>query len=898
MAGAYTCEAGKDCVGVQVLSDAPLRCSSGMACPGGNFTMSWCPEGSYCPLSLGRPLECTKGSFCPDAMAEPIPCPVASQCPAGARIYSQYLYILIAAPFVLATFVLLARTLLAAAGRTLFCRRVRHDVRPGPSARGAGAAGGGAGEVAVAVSDLGTDLAALAEPAAPRALHVRFERLSVAVRGERGRETLVLRDVSGDFKPGQVTAVMGASGAGKTTLVNVLLGKLAHSKGRVLVNGAEERMARFARLVGFVPQDDVLLRALTVRETLEHAAATRLPRGATRAQRAAVVDRALETLQLASLASRLVGDELRRGLSRSERKRLNIGVELVAEPRLLFVDEPTTGLDARTSHELVEALGRIAGAGVTVVAVLHQPRYEILQMCSEVLLLGKGGFVAFQGRPDRALHYFQELGYRLEEGMNPADLFLDVLNCRAMREAAPPAALPPLSGRHLPIPSPSFRSSRHSLRLPPLGSSPALAGAGEAAGEAAGGAGGAGGELLPTTLEFLEAAARAHGVTLDPGDAPAPGEAAERERAAAAPPAGRCGSGASGGAAWRAGRACWRGRGGRCGATGGPRCGAPRASGGSSPLLRPGRAEHAARPVYLVLGIVSMLLAGSSMAAGFNGRVRYLPRLPAAVVAVCPMAVRERCATEAALGIIPTTSSVPPAPPLSLRPPARPHRPHPLLLLLLLLSPQGFYLTMILGAICAVAAVPSFANDRPLYYREVAAGCSAPAFFVAKCAFDVINVFVRAFVFCAFFVLMIGAPGGFWPWLGIVFPLCWCAYGVGYIAACVLPKERASIVAAVAGVASVITSGLSPSLAQVKDRYGPMQVLWWVSFNRWSAEGMVILALSEYRARGFDVAGPLATQGYELDNYWLDVLVPLLLGVSHRLVAFLCLRYRHREKQR
>jgi len=147
----------------------------------------------------------------------------------------------------------------------------------------------------------------------------------------------------------------------------------------------------------------------------------------------------------------IVGDETERGISGGQRKRVNIGMELVADPTVLFLDEPTSGLDASTAKEVCESLRRVTEKGMTVIAVIHQPRYEIFQMFHDVMLMGKGGKVVFSGPSEDALPYFEQLGFNCPAHSNPADFFMDLISGLKPREGHPeftPEDLPRLWETH------------------------------------------------------------------------------------------------------------------------------------------------------------------------------------------------------------------------------------------------------------------------------------------------------------------------------------------------------------------------------------------------------------------------------------------------------------------
>ena len=173
--------------------------------------------------------------------------------------------------------------------------------------------------------------------------------------------------------------------------------------------------------MGFVPQDDVMHRDLTVREVIKFYARLRLPRHFNAVVRERVIEDVIEALGLLNIEYSVIGDEAKRGISGGQRKRVNVGMEMVGDPSLLFLDEPTSGLDSTTSYDLISALSKLAKKGVNVIAVLHQPSYQLYAMFDRVLLLGNGGRTVFLGNSKDALGYFQGISFELPHMMNPAD---------------------------------------------------------------------------------------------------------------------------------------------------------------------------------------------------------------------------------------------------------------------------------------------------------------------------------------------------------------------------------------------------------------------------------------------------------------------------------------------
>lgn len=247
----------------------------------------------------------------------------------------------------------------------------------------------------------------------------------------------VLRGVSGRVASGQVLAIMGPSGCGKTTLLNMLAGRVAKSRshlsgGVVRVDGVRRVPGSFRRLAAYVAQDDVLFGELTVREHIAFAAGLRV--GAV-ADVAPVTAGLLSELRLGHVADSRIGSPLVRGVSGGERKRTAIAVELVAAPPLVFLDEPTSALDAANALVVADSLTALAAAGRAVVTTIHQPRSDIFARFNLLMLLARGGNVAYFGPSADVVTYFAGLSLPCPERVNPADFIIDLVSVR------PPGAL-------------------------------------------------------------------------------------------------------------------------------------------------------------------------------------------------------------------------------------------------------------------------------------------------------------------------------------------------------------------------------------------------------------------------------------------------------------------------
>jgi ABC-type multidrug transport system ATPase subunit len=200
-------------------------------------------------------------------------------------------------------------------------------------------------------------------------------------------EVPILKNISGTVLSGSMTTIIGPSGSGKTTLMNFLSSRSSWSSnmyidGDLFLNNFKVKsLSKYKHLIGFVPQEDILYETATVRENLEIYATMR---GIKNPQKK--VNSILKKLGLEKCADTIVGSALVRGVSGGERKRTCIGIELLGDPKILFLDEPTTGIDAHTALQVVQCLKNLNKEhNMTIVSVLHQPRQEIIELFDQVL---------------------------------------------------------------------------------------------------------------------------------------------------------------------------------------------------------------------------------------------------------------------------------------------------------------------------------------------------------------------------------------------------------------------------------------------------------------------------------------------------------------------------------
>ncbi|KAJ3126910.1 hypothetical protein HK100_010029, partial [Physocladia obscura] len=254
-------------------------------------------------------------------------------------------------------------------------------------------------------------------------MNIKFNDLKYSFGGK-----VVLNKVSGEFNAGRLIAVIGPSGAGKTTFLNTLMGKVPKTSGTITVNGVVARLSTLRQLIGYVPQDDIMMRELTVKEIILYSAKMRLPRTWSSKRVNDFVDTVINTLNLEKVAHSIIGDELKRGISGGQRKRVNIGMELAAAPLALFLDEPTSGVDSTSALQIIKTLQKLAQIGLTVVCIVHQPGEEMFKAFDDVLMLESGGKLAYSGPLKEAKIFFELQGYNFSDETNLAHSFMDILS--------------------------------------------------------------------------------------------------------------------------------------------------------------------------------------------------------------------------------------------------------------------------------------------------------------------------------------------------------------------------------------------------------------------------------------------------------------------------------------
>jgi len=252
-----------------------------------------------------------------------------------------------------------------------------------------------------------------------------------------------LQEISFSAMQGNLIGILGASGSGKTTLLNVLSGIYHPSSGNVRINGIDVHTGReeLNGVIGYIPQDDLLIEELTVFENLYFNAKLCF-RDMDEDSLKAKVDLVLSNLGLINKKNLKVGSPFNKTISGGQRKRLNIALELIREPSVLFVDEPTSGLSSRDSENVMDLLRELTLKGKLIFVVIHQPSSEIYKMFDNVIILDAGGYMVYSGNPVEAVMYFKRLDAQINShigecpvcgNVNP-ELIFNILEAKVVDE--------------------------------------------------------------------------------------------------------------------------------------------------------------------------------------------------------------------------------------------------------------------------------------------------------------------------------------------------------------------------------------------------------------------------------------------------------------------------------
>lgn len=268
-------------------------------------------------------------------------------------------------------------------------------------------------------------------------VRVTLQDVSYAVKdnrpkADRSKPLHLLQGITGHFEPGEMSALMGPSGSGKSTLLDVMAGRKTEGtmSGTLLFAGIKPTKEYLRRYTGYVEQFDTLLGILTVTEMLMYTSELKRPLKEPLSVKRQAVEETIMQLALDTCKNVKIGSPMERGISGGQAKRVNIAIALITNPRVLFLDEPTTGLDSFTANEVMVVVQRLAKAGVTVVATIHSPTSYAFSLFDSMMMLVGGRTVYFGPQGCAALTFFQESCPHIkayEKGYNDAEYLVDLI---------------------------------------------------------------------------------------------------------------------------------------------------------------------------------------------------------------------------------------------------------------------------------------------------------------------------------------------------------------------------------------------------------------------------------------------------------------------------------------
>ena len=216
-----------------------------------------------------------------------------------------------------------------------------------------------------------------------------------------------MHNLSFTLHSGELLAIMGGSGTGKTTLLSILNGTLKPQEGSITINGHDISESGTKELIGFVPQDDLLIEELTVYQNLYYTARLCFE-GLSEEEIDRRVIKTLKELGLEAVKDLKVGSPINKYISGGQRKRLNIALELIREPAVLFLDEPTSGLSSADTEKVINLLKEQTYKGKLIIVNIHQPSSDVYILFDRLWLLDRGGYPVYDGNPIDAITYFKE----------------------------------------------------------------------------------------------------------------------------------------------------------------------------------------------------------------------------------------------------------------------------------------------------------------------------------------------------------------------------------------------------------------------------------------------------------------------------------------------------------
>jgi ABC-type multidrug transport system ATPase subunit len=675
-------------------------------------------------------------------------------------------------------------------------------------------------------------------------LEVSCSNLSMKLRSNG---TTIISNISATLRPGRVFAVMGPSGSGKTSWLAALTGKAAsfgRVTGEIRINGHVGTLTdpKYKCHIGFVPQEDVMMRTLTVSENITFSALTRLPATWSRDRKLHFADSIVELLGLSHLRDAVIGDETRRGISGGQRKRVNIGIELAgkriyiaaqlyvkhfpaANPLLLFLDEPTTGLDAQASLEVAKVLRKIAGTlqlssclfitskwwgdgtadlGITVALVMHQPRFEILSAFDDLLLLANGGSAAYCGPVSDVFTYMERsFGLACPPRTNPADFLLDVVSGKSEARAS----------RDFSQLSPRSDSSPSSAETKADDDESSMV-------------------VEVTPASIVAAWATEHKKV---------GKATSPKLSSADPPLDR-----------------------------------KSVTFGELVMLFVQRSlsQQLRAPIIFILNNVLLCVAALFLAAVYFGSQPYAIPQPLQAFTGCPSAVREPCQT--CLAAVQDQ-----------------------------LLNRAIMTIIAISLVGVATFIHVFLSERVVYWRE-AASLPQPvhtlAYAIGKDIAMLPQLVFGPLVFCLAYNLLATPRASFGEYYVLFVGVYWTASAYAYLTSVLAPPSLAQLLGIVAIFCTAQFAGAQPTLTDMRTKFIPLNYLPDISYMRYALEQQYVMEVKHYAdvvlVQGLELANMVRSNfGFDLSSQWKDAGIVFAFGFALRIFAVIAMVLIDRDKK-
>ncbi|KAL5451596.1 hypothetical protein PMIN07_005463 [Paraphaeosphaeria minitans] len=716
----------------------PIVCTKGYYCPRPGDQRYLCPDKHYCPLGTESPVKCGPLSVCPSGSSREFHLDGF----VVAMILDIVLLIIVFVPLRLGV-------------SNLDFKKYRKDSQS-------------SSEEVLEVAERPTLLSIPGEHETNYpSISITYEEITFEL-SELNRP--VVSSVSGSIQRGILCGILGPSGAGKTTLMRLLMGKIEPTKGIVKVNGSQTTISRLKKLTGYVPSDDILPSHLTVYETILHACRLRGPRNWSEKQRSVATQSIMQSLGILHIQHQLVGDQLMSLISSGQRKRVSIATELIAAPMMLFLDEPTSGLDSTTAMVLIDLLKKISGTGVIVVCILHQPRQEIFVALDHVMLMAEG-MQLYEGSPGEAASYFSSHGFEISKDANPADCLLDIAASKA-RSASP----------HIGTVNMAQQLARMWEQQQCIQN-----------------------EAIQHTEDEIETSELAPDAVVD------------LERTAALR-----------GASWlRQVQYCH---------------------------LRAMK-QQLRQPFSLLLEIAVGGVAGLLIGLGlYSNKGMHFEGVYLTPFEMLSSAV--------------DYSTVPKI---------------------------GNMITLAIALAASAPGVSTFGDEKPLYWREAAAGHRRSAYFTGKVLATIPRMTLSSLHFASFYAILATPSINFWLLYVLVLLYFYCVYGLASAVSVAVKRENGALLAMILCLIIGAFGGYAPMLSNVQSWH--LEWLWRLCPGTWLTEAYFDLVLKRVEYL-YDVHAAAAWTGFSLRRTSLDVVMILIIGTFYRAVTFAGLVFFDRDKQR